>query len=48
MNKLHKSLLIGLSAVALSTVAIQASDVLRGVEGNLSGLVTESQGVCGA
>ncbi len=47
MNKLHKSLLIGVGALVLSTVAIQASDVIRGVEGNLSGLVLESQGVCG-
>jgi len=47
MNKLHKSLLVGLGAVVLSTVAIQASDLVRGISGSLSGLVIESEGVCG-
>lgn len=47
MNKLQKSALIGIGALVLSTVAIQASDLLRGVEGNLSGLVSESTSVCG-
>ena len=47
MNKIQKSALIGLGAVLLSTVAIQASDVLRGVNGNLSGLVLEGTSVCG-
>lgn len=47
MKKLHKSLLIGVGAVILSTVAIQASDVLRGIDGNLAGLALESQSVCG-
>lgn len=48
MNKLHKSILVGIGAVVLSTVAIQASDMLRGIEGNLSGLAIESEGgVCG-
>jgi formylglycine-generating enzyme required for sulfatase activity len=47
MNKLQKSALIGVAAVVLSTVAIQASDVLRGVEGNLAGLVRESEHPCG-
>ncbi len=47
MNKLHKSLLVGFGAVVLSTVAIQASDVIRGINGGLSGLVIESNGVCG-
>lgn len=46
MNKLHKSVLIGIGALVLSTVAIQASDVIRGVEGNLTGLVSESTGPC--
>jgi formylglycine-generating enzyme required for sulfatase activity len=48
MNKLQKSALIGVAAIVLSTVAIQASDVLRGVEGNLTGLVSDSTGPCGA
>lgn len=48
MNKLHKSLLVGLGAVVLSTVAIQASDIVRGINGGLSGLVIESEGVCGS
>jgi formylglycine-generating enzyme required for sulfatase activity len=48
MNKLHKSLLIGAGALVLSTVAIQASDLLRGVDGNLAGLAIQSEGgVCG-
>ncbi len=47
MKKWHKSLLIGFGAVVLSTVSIQASDLVRGIEGNLSGLVIESQTVCG-
>jgi hypothetical protein len=48
MNKIQKSLLIGVGALVLSTVAIQASDILRGVEGNLVGLVSESTSVCGS
>lgn len=47
MNKLQKSAFIGVGALVLSTVAIQASDLLRGVEGNLAGLVSESVPVCG-
>lgn len=47
MNKVQKSALIGVGALILSTVAIQASDVLRGIDGNLSGLVFESGSVCG-
>lgn len=46
MNKLHKSIFVGLGAVVLSTVAIQASDVLRGIEGNLAGLAIEGTEVC--
>lgn len=46
MNKWHKSVLVGLGAVVISTVAIQASDVIRGIEGNLSGLVIESTNAC--
>ena len=34
-------------AVAFSTVAINASDVFRGLEGSLSGLAIESSGPCG-
>jgi formylglycine-generating enzyme required for sulfatase activity len=48
MKKLHKSALVGLGALVLSTVAIQASDVVRGINGNLAGLALESQGVCDA
>ena len=47
MNKFHKSTLIGLGAIVLSTVAIQASDIVQGVRGNLAGLAIESQSVCG-
>lgn len=47
MNKLQKSALIGIGALLLSTVAIQASDLVRGVNGNLVGMVSESTSVCG-
>lgn len=47
MNKVQKSALIGIGALVLSTVAIQASDLVRGVNGNLAGLVFESGSVCG-
>lgn len=47
MSTLKKSVLIGISAVVLSTLAIQASDIINGVQTNLSGLVVESEGVCG-
>jgi formylglycine-generating enzyme required for sulfatase activity len=47
MNKLQKSAIIGVGALLLSTVAIQASDLVRGIEGNLSGLVSESTSLCG-
>jgi len=46
MNKLQKSALIGVGALVLSTLAIQASDMVRGIEGNLPGLVKESTGPC--
>lgn len=48
MKRWHKSLIVVIGALVLSTVAIQASDVFRGVSGGLSGLVIESEGVCGA
>lgn len=48
MPKLLKGSLIGLAAVVFSTLAIQASDVFRGVGGSLSGLVSESTDPCGA
>jgi hypothetical protein len=47
MKKWHKSLLVIIGALVLSTVAIQASDIVRGIDGGLSGLVIESEGVCG-
>jgi formylglycine-generating enzyme required for sulfatase activity len=47
MKKWHKTTLVVLGAIVFSTVAIQASDVLRNINGGLSGLVIESQGVCG-
>lgn len=47
MNKLQKSALIGVGALILSTVAIQASDLFRGVDGNLAGLVSDGVSVCG-
>jgi formylglycine-generating enzyme required for sulfatase activity len=47
MNKLQKSAIIGVGALLLSTVAIQASDIIRGIEGNLTGMVSQSTSVCG-
>ncbi len=48
MKALRKSVLIGVGALIISTLGIQASDQLTGISGRLSGLVIESQGVCGA
>lgn len=38
---------MSLGAVALSTLGIQASDMLRGIEGNMLGSLMESGGPCG-
>lgn len=48
MGRLYKSIGIGIGALIISTVAIQASDVLNGVRGNMLGSVIESEGPCGA
>lgn len=48
MNTFKKSALIGVGALVLSTLAIQASDMVRGIEGNLAGLVSQSGGPCGS
>ncbi len=48
MVHLYKSISIGIGALVLSTVAIQASDVVVGVKDNLLGSVIESGGVCGS
>ncbi len=42
-----KSFYIGIGALVLSTVAINASDLARGVSGLLTGAVIESTGPCG-
>lgn len=47
MKRWHKTTLVVLGAVVLSTVAIQASDLLRGIEGNLAGSAIDGQSVCG-
>lgn len=47
MPRLLKGGLIGLGALVVSTLAIQASDLVRGIEGYLPGLVSEQTGVCG-
>ncbi len=46
MRKWHKALVVIIGAIALSTLAIQASDTFQGIENNLSGLVAGSQEVC--
>lgn len=47
MNKWYKSALVILGAVVFSTVAIQASDLIRNIDGNLVGSAIESGNVCG-
>lgn len=48
MNTWLKASLVIVGAVLLSTLAINASDVFRGIEGSLSGLAIESTGPCGS
>ena len=47
MKKWHKAALVVVGAVAFSSVAIQASDVLRNIDGNLLGLALETESPCG-
>ena len=47
MRKSLKSITVILGAVVLSTVAIQASDIIQNIDNSLSGLVIESGDVCG-
>jgi len=48
MKRWHKTVLVIIGAVVFSTVAIQASDILRNIDGNLVGSVIESTGPCGS
>ncbi len=47
MSRTLKGVLIGGAALVASTVAIQASDLVRGIDGALVALVEESSGPCG-
>ncbi|OIP77060.1 MAG: hypothetical protein AUK16_02615 [Parcubacteria group bacterium CG2_30_44_11] len=47
MVRWHKTVLVVGGAIVLSTVAIQASDITRGIKGNLVGSVAQSEGACG-
>ncbi len=47
MRRVIKGTAIGVGALVLSTLAIQASDILRGIEGSLPGLVSEQVNICG-
>lgn len=47
MSNVLKGGLVIVGAVALSTLAINASDMFRGIEGSLPGLAIESTGPCG-
>lgn len=47
MNRYLKGVIVIFGAVVLSTLAINASDVFRGMEGSLSGLVSDATGPCG-
>lgn len=48
MNKRLKIVLVIVGAVGFSTLAIQATDILQGIDTPLSGAAIESQGPCGA
>lgn len=48
MRQVVKGAMVGVGALVLSTLAIQASDLIRGIEGSLPGLVSEQDNVCGA
>ena len=48
MKKWHKTTLVVLGAIVFSSVAIQASDIIRNIDGNLTGLAIESGSICGA
>ncbi len=48
MAKWHKVALVIGGAVVLSTVAIQASDVLRGINGNMAGMAIDASNPCGS
>src|SRR3990167_1666321 len=47
LHKWPKGILVGLGAVILSTLAIQASDSLSGVSGQLASSITGNNSVCG-
>lgn len=47
MAKLRKVALVVFGAIVLSTVAIQASDVVRNIDGNMVGLAIGGDDVCG-
>ena len=47
MKTWMKSLVVIVGAIVFSTVAINASDVFRGIEGSLLGLAVESSNPCG-
>lgn len=46
MNKIQKSALIGCGALIFSTLAIQASDLVRGIDGNLANVISSEDSVC--
>jgi hypothetical protein len=46
LHQFRKSFLIGLAAVVLSTLGIQASDEMGGISGRMSALLSESVPVC--
>jgi len=47
LHKWRKGLLIGVGALLLSTLGLQASDEWQGIGGRLSGAVVTSGGICG-
>lgn len=44
LKQLRKGLLVGVGALVVSTLGIQASDLMRGVDGSLTGLLSEGTG----
>ncbi len=47
MKKWHKTIVVLIGAIVFSTIAIQASDIVRNIQTPLSGLALESQSPCG-
>jgi len=47
MQRWHKTSLVVVGAIVFSTVAIQASDIVRSIDGNMVGLALDNGSICG-